>query len=240
MKIWLPLFSSCWYHKGFGLLEASQFFIFQFDVYLWRNDSKNFSPPPDPDRLNRFFAKNQHNHSYNHFWCERVFAQTSLSRSFSRKCRATWLGRMFLSMFSLCSRSSFISLISSLAWTRHRKSSRAVYSNWRQKNEGRAPQISNCHKSETLVRSATVCSSTSGCLHSYNSFRLLNKSFGWVINVFFNHSCHCGCLQIKHFICFMCREDRLWPDIILLYFVHIPAQTSSVWDLISVNHFDVF
>lgn len=55
-------------------------------------------------------------------------ALTSLSRSFSRKCRATWLGRMFLSMFSLCSRSSFISLISSLAWTRHKKSSRAVYS----------------------------------------------------------------------------------------------------------------
>lgn len=98
---------------------------------------KELFPPPDP--LNRFFTKNQHNHSYNHFWCERVFAQTSLSRSFSRKCRATWLGRMFLSMFSLCSRSSFISLISSLAWTRHRKSRRAVYSNWRQKNEGRAP-----------------------------------------------------------------------------------------------------
>lgn len=53
---------------------------------------------------------------------------TSLSRSFSRKWRATWLGRMFLSMFSLCSLSSFISLISSLAWTRHRKSRRAVYS----------------------------------------------------------------------------------------------------------------
>ena len=53
---------------------------------------------------------------------------TSLSRSFSRKWRATWLGRMFRSMFSLCSLSSFISLISSLAWTRHRKSRRAVYS----------------------------------------------------------------------------------------------------------------
>ncbi len=55
---------------------------------------------------------------------------TSLSLSFSRKWRATWLGRMFRSMFSLCSRSSLISFISSFACTRHRKSRRAVYSSW--------------------------------------------------------------------------------------------------------------
>lgn len=60
---------------------------------------------------------------------------TSLSLSFSRKCRATWLGKMFRSMFSLCSLSSFISLISSLACTRQRKSKRAVYSSCSEEEE---------------------------------------------------------------------------------------------------------
>ena len=57
-----------------------------------------------------------------------LVAGTSSLRSLSRKCCATWAGRMLSSRHSLCSLSSFMSSTSFLAWRRHRKSSRAVAS----------------------------------------------------------------------------------------------------------------
>lgn len=99
---------------------------------------------------------------------EWICLSTSLSLSFSRKWRATWLGRMFRSMFSLCSRSSRISFISSFACTRHRKSRRAVYSSWeterikpvRQQRRKSTTRYFNQHKqAQTQDWTANQCNS---------------------------------------------------------------------------------
>lgn len=90
---------------------------------------------------------------------------TSLSRSFSKKWRATWLGKIFRSIFSLCSLNSFISLISSFAWTRHRKSSLAVYSSCSFRKERKAkirPNNMSTHRIVILLVLPWKCFNNGG------------------------------------------------------------------------------
>lgn len=112
-------------HDYFSVWVRYQVLAVFVQWILWRNKFQQF-----PTRSAFLLLIKQKN--------IRKLTRTSLSRSFSRKWRATWLGKIFRSMFSLCSLSSFISLISSFAWTRHRKSSLAVYSScsFRKKKRG--------------------------------------------------------------------------------------------------------